>query len=262
MSTSNASDYLKHNDLMQKEVFEKLVSKLGVNTGFRCLDVGCGPGNLTKLLVDLVGKDGYVLGIDPDEGRINLAKEAFSQVPNLDFICINGGNMETDLQHFDIVCSNFVLHWMKNEEKWKTIQNVFTLLKPGGTFGFCCLLQLPKGAKHIYNFVEDKEKVAHIMNAEYSSLNEYKEKVSQYMFEIVEIQTIEHITAFQTLDQLLSWMNASANCNIDIFELYEKHKTDIKFEQNQNGEYLKRFKLIEVLVKKPNNHKNDVGALA
>lgn len=247
---------------MQKEVFEMLVSKLDVNTGFRCLDVGCGPGNFTKLLVDLVGKDGYVLGIDPDEGRINLAKEAYSHVPNLDFMCINGGNMETDLKQFDIVCSHFVLHWMKNEEKWKTMKNVFSLLKPGGTFGFVCALNLPEITKHVYSFVEDKEKVAHIMNMEYSSLNEYKEKLSQYMYEIVEIRTIEHIVAFQTRDQLLSCMNASTNCNIDIFELYEKHRTDLKFEQNQNGEYLERFKLIEVLVKKPSNHKKDVGALA
>lgn len=69
MSTDNATDYLKYNCLVQEEVFANLVSKLGIKPGFRCLDIGCGPGDFTKRLVDFVGKDGYVLGVDPDEKK-------------------------------------------------------------------------------------------------------------------------------------------------------------------------------------------------
>lgn len=140
MDANNATEYRNCNHLLQKEIFLKVVSTLNIKPGFRCLDIGCGPGNFTKLLVGFVGKDGYVLGIDPDQDRINLAKETYTNIPNLEFTCVNAGDMSTDHPKFDVVSSTSAIHWMKNEEKWKTFHNVSKLLKPGGLFGFYCLL--------------------------------------------------------------------------------------------------------------------------
>lgn len=251
VSVNNAAEYLKYNHLVQKEVFTKLISQLDVEPGFRCLDIGCGTGNFTKLFADLVGKDGYVLGIDPDQDRIELARKTYSGVKNLEFICVSGADTPTNLQQFDIAFSCFVLHWMKNEEKWKTFQNVFSLLKPSGKFIFRSLLTQPKVTKDVYSLVEDKTKVAHIMDMEYPILDEYKQKLVQCMFKVAEIRSTEHISVFQTHDQLLACMNSQLKCDIDIFKLYDKHKEDIQFERNENGEYLGKFNMIDALAEKP-----------
>ena len=42
------------------------------------LDLGCGTGELSAYLAELVGPEGKVVGIDPDKERIQLAKETQS----------------------------------------------------------------------------------------------------------------------------------------------------------------------------------------
>ena len=48
------------------------------------LDMGCGTGQITKYIADIVGPDGQVVGIDPDAARIKIAEQKykeFSSVP-------------------------------------------------------------------------------------------------------------------------------------------------------------------------------------
>ena len=42
------------------------------------LDLGCGTGELSAYLAELVGPEGKVIGVDPDKERIQLAKETQS----------------------------------------------------------------------------------------------------------------------------------------------------------------------------------------
>lgn len=76
------------------------------------LDLGCGTGGLTRRLAELVGPDGRVLGIDPDEARIALARRT-AGAPNLEFQVAAAetlGEVARD-RPFDLVFSNFVFHW-------------------------------------------------------------------------------------------------------------------------------------------------------
>jgi ubiquinone/menaquinone biosynthesis C-methylase UbiE len=42
------------------------LDRMGVNAGWRCLDLGCGPGGITELLSERVGETGRVVGLDAD----------------------------------------------------------------------------------------------------------------------------------------------------------------------------------------------------
>lgn len=52
-----------------------LLDRVGVNPGAHCLDVGCGPGEVMRLMAELAGPRGSVTGIDVDGdlGRKGLA---------------------------------------------------------------------------------------------------------------------------------------------------------------------------------------------
>ena len=49
------------------------------------LDLGCGTGELSAYLAELVGPRGKVIGVDPDKEQIRVAKESHSQIENLSF---------------------------------------------------------------------------------------------------------------------------------------------------------------------------------
>src|SRR5262249_54834345 len=51
-----------------------LLGAAGVNDGMRVLDVGCGGGDVTLALAQLVGAHGAVVGIDVDDVKLELAR--------------------------------------------------------------------------------------------------------------------------------------------------------------------------------------------
>jgi ubiquinone/menaquinone biosynthesis C-methylase UbiE len=53
----------------------KLLKRVGVIRGMKCLDVGCGGGHVTLLMADIVGPEGRVIGTDADAEILALARE-------------------------------------------------------------------------------------------------------------------------------------------------------------------------------------------
>ncbi|KAK4073245.1 uncharacterized protein Triagg1_5525 [Trichoderma aggressivum f. europaeum] len=109
-----------------------LLERLNLAPGMRVLDVGCGPGNLTVHIAQIVGDNGSVVGIDPSTERILIAQKI--QKPNLSF---SEGQAE-DLSQFstgsfDAVYVNSTLHWVQDQPA--ALKEFGRLLKPGGLLG-------------------------------------------------------------------------------------------------------------------------------
>ncbi|GKT63322.1 trans-aconitate 2-methyltransferase [Colletotrichum tofieldiae] len=109
-----------------------LLERLVVAPGERVLDVGCGPGNLTAHIADLVGPGGRVIGIDPSHERIALARERTR--PNLEF---HEGRAE-DLSRFaaasfDVVYVNSTFHWVQDQPA--AAAEFARVLRTGGRLG-------------------------------------------------------------------------------------------------------------------------------
>src|SRR5262245_28497333 len=58
---------------------EALLSRVGVADGMSCLDVGCGLGAVTRELARRAGPAGQVVGLDIDEGILDLARRDAAQ---------------------------------------------------------------------------------------------------------------------------------------------------------------------------------------
>ena len=100
--------------LFQREHGKKLIDDVEIHRGHVILDLGCGTGELSAYLSELVGQDGRVVAVDPDSYRVEVARESHREVKNLEFqegssASFPGMGSET----YDIVFSNFVLHWIK-----------------------------------------------------------------------------------------------------------------------------------------------------
>ena len=64
---SSSKQKVHGEDFIQTDVCPK--------AGDAILDLGCGTGELSAYLAELVGPEGKVIGVDPDKERIQLAKE-------------------------------------------------------------------------------------------------------------------------------------------------------------------------------------------
>ena len=104
---------------------EGVLELLDVKPGERILDLGCGTGDLAKLIWEH-GAD--VLGIDASPDMIAKAKAKY---PELDFSVANGTDFHFD-ELFDAVFTNAVLHWIHDADG--VIKSVYNVLKTGGRF--------------------------------------------------------------------------------------------------------------------------------
>jgi SAM-dependent methyltransferase len=110
---------------------------IGVQAGWSCLDVGCGPGGITGLLSTLVGPNGHVIGLDMNPDFLEHAR--IDSPPNVEFR--HGDAYKTDLQagSFDLVHMRFVASTAGSPER--LIEEAIRLARPGGTIA----LQEPDG---------------------------------------------------------------------------------------------------------------------
>jgi SAM-dependent methyltransferase len=105
-----------------------VVELLCPRAGERILDLGCGDGSLTKVLLEY-GCD--VVGVDSSP---EMAAEACEI--GLDARVMNAEDLDFEDGWFDAVMSNSALHWMSDQ--YAVVRNVWRVLIPGGRFAVEC----------------------------------------------------------------------------------------------------------------------------
>jgi SAM-dependent methyltransferase len=109
-----------------RAVLEPLVAR-----DARCLDVGCGGGDVTVELARLAC-DGFAVGIDVDETKVALARGDALQsgVRNIEFRTANVLEPIPGEDRFDVVYARFILSHLPDPAALVT--NLRTRLAPGG----------------------------------------------------------------------------------------------------------------------------------
>jgi SAM-dependent methyltransferase len=89
----------------------RLLTRAGIGPGMRVLDVGCGPGDVSLLLSELVGRGGSVIGVERDEEALSTARRRAveSDVANVDFVVGDFRDIELDDVPIDALVGRLVL---------------------------------------------------------------------------------------------------------------------------------------------------------
>jgi SAM-dependent methyltransferase len=108
-----------------------LLERAGVAPGMRCLDVGCGGGDVTFDLASIVGLTGAAVGIDVDATKIELAQADAEQVgvTNVEF---RVGDLTDGLgtEEYDAIYVRFVLTHL--HDPVAGVEVMRRSLRPGG----------------------------------------------------------------------------------------------------------------------------------
>ena len=89
-----------------------LAAAAGVEAGMRALDVGCGPGGLTRELVSRLGAD-HVAAIDPAE---QFAEACRARNPGADVRVGGAEELPFDDATFDVALSSLVIGFMRDAD--------------------------------------------------------------------------------------------------------------------------------------------------
>jgi SAM-dependent methyltransferase len=108
-----------------------VLTAAGIDRGMTCLDLGCGGGDVTLAMADMVGPDGRVVGIDMDSQKIALAQQDARErgLANVELRCGDATNVELD-DGYDVVYARLLLTHLR--EAAAVLDRMVAAAKPGG----------------------------------------------------------------------------------------------------------------------------------
>lgn len=109
-----------------------MLERIGVAPGWRCLDLGCGPGGMLGLLSGRVGPGGKVVGLDADAVFLEYAR---SRAPaNVELVLGDAYRTALPRASFDLVHARFVAATVGRPEA--LFAEAVALARPGGSVAF------------------------------------------------------------------------------------------------------------------------------
>lgn len=155
MADWNSEQYLKFKAQRTQPAIDLAARLSGKpqNRDMEVIDLGCGPGNSTRVLKNHF-PNAFVIGAD---NSANMIDKARGDNPDLDFIILDiSGDLSEMHGKFDVVFSNACLQWLPNHAEF--LPRLFKLLRKGGTLAVQIPMNYDEPIHQIIGRVSESEK--------------------------------------------------------------------------------------------------------
>lgn len=126
---------LKHQAGIINPITRRIFLAAGIAPGMRVLDVGCGAGDVSLLISELVGSTGHVVGVDREAVALAAAERqaAAHSIRNISFRQGDPATLSFD-EPFDAAVGRYVL--MFQADPATLLRNAARHVRPGGIVAF------------------------------------------------------------------------------------------------------------------------------
>jgi SAM-dependent methyltransferase len=128
---ASADAYDRHVGRYGGELADALIEFAGIAPGMRVLDVGCGPGALTRALVGRLGA-GFVSAAEPSEPFAQACRE---RLPGVEVAVAPAEELPFDAGRFDAALSQLVVNFMGDAPRG--VREMTRVTRPGGVVASC-----------------------------------------------------------------------------------------------------------------------------
>lgn len=253
----NAEQYLQFEQERTQPAID-LAVRIPLKEPGRVLDVGCGPGNSTKVLADRF-PGARLLGVDQSPEMVEAAR---GQHPSLQFTCCDAAkDLDALGMQFDVIFSNACLQWIPDHPA--LVRKLMELLLPGGVLA----VQVPMNQNEpIHQIIQVcassprwKSFFPHPRLFYTLAQEEYADLLSQWTKEYTLWETI-YIHRLPSHRAILEWyrgtglrpyLQALPAREAEQFELEILARLEEAYPKQKNGEILFRFPRFFFLAQKP-----------
>lgn len=136
LETERPADYLTRLAVSDFGLAYKrlVVREMGIRTGDKVLDLGCGPGADLEAFAVAVADAGEVLGVDVDEASVDAAATTVADLPHVSVMVADAHRVPVADSSFDRVHTDRVLQHV--ESPAAVVAEVARVLRPGGVVAF------------------------------------------------------------------------------------------------------------------------------
>jgi SAM-dependent methyltransferase len=108
-----------------------LLESADLGAGMRCLDLGCGGGDVTLMMARAVGPGGHVVGIDMDAVKVRLAQQDARNhgLGHVEFRTGDAAALDANSE-YDLVYARLLLTHLNDPEA--TLRRMIAAVEPGG----------------------------------------------------------------------------------------------------------------------------------
>ncbi len=131
--------WLKYDNEINRKfinITNTLFSNINIKENSKILDIGCGSGNISKIISEKVGRKGEVLGIDISKPMLKLFNKTTKDIKNIRSMQIDIQKYIFEKKLFNYAISRFGVMFFENP--YLAFKNIYTSLKKGGFLTFVC----------------------------------------------------------------------------------------------------------------------------
>lgn len=174
------------------QICHRLLEFSQVGSGQFVLDIATGTGHVAIAAAQIVGPEGWVVGVDISDGMLDQARSKVEalNLSNIEFQPADAETLNVLVDWFDrILCAN-AFPWI--EDKAAALQRWYQCLKPGGLVGIYTPAETAYVGDVVLRHVFETYGVALVSSEPVGTIEKCHHLLAEAGFEAIEIKTEQH----------------------------------------------------------------------